>query len=83
MFNKTFLVALMLCACFFAATLARPQLQGLPGGQILGNTAGAGTAALGTLGQTVGGTAGSLAGGLAGGGLGSSLGNPLGKGLGV
>ncbi|XP_030568817.1 uncharacterized protein LOC115768384 [Drosophila novamexicana] len=83
MFNKTFLVALMLCACFLGATLARPQLQGLPVGQVLGNPASLATGTLGSVGQTVGGAAGTLTGGLAGAGLGSSLGSSLGKGLGV
>ncbi|EDV92003.1 elastin [Drosophila grimshawi] len=31
MFNKTFLVALVLCACYFGDTMARPQLPPIPG----------------------------------------------------
>ncbi|XP_023164080.1 uncharacterized protein LOC111594813 [Drosophila hydei] len=65
MFNKTFFVALLFCACYLGATWARPQLPQLPQLPIPGAEA----LPIGSVGSAVGSAIGAATGGLAGGSL--------------
>ncbi|TDG39779.1 hypothetical protein AWZ03_013800 [Drosophila navojoa] len=72
MFNKTFFVALILCACYLSATWARPQLPQLP-------VPGLDALPIGNVGGAVGSALGAATGGLAAGSLVPKLTGPLGQ----
>ncbi|EDW06039.1 uncharacterized protein LOC6585569 [Drosophila mojavensis] len=75
MFNKTFFVALILCACYLSATWARPQFADLPQLPVPGLD----SLPIGNVGGAVGSALGAATGGLAAGGLTKSLSSKLGQ----